>query len=720
MPAWIDATFVLHAGCAVLYGVLAALILVRGRRGPTAVLLAAGCIATGLWAAAVAAISLVPAAPVAFALDLLRPAVWLAFILHLYRRAALGGRQSGQILLMLGLLAVLVAGAALLFGRTGGGGISLRIVWVMSLMGLAIGTVLVIENLWLSTPDDLRWHITLPCIALGALAVYDVVLAGDTLLFRVISPVLFNGRALAAGFVAPLLAIAAARNKRNWNVDLYVSRSVVFHSATLMIAGVFMLGLVGAGQAFRWIGADWGGVAEISLLFAGLVTLAVLITSRSARARLRFLVIDHLFTHRYDYRAEWMRSSATLSATEGYVALHARAIRAVAEIVDSQGGILYVRDAGGASFEWAGSRNMPAGTPPVPLDHPLVAAMRGGEWTVELAGLAAEAPEAAGLPAAWLAVPLNHGGQVIGFVLLADPRGPFRLDREVFDLLRVVGRQVATVVAEQRAAEVLLQTRQLHDYGKRFAFVAHDIKNVSTQLSLLLQNAEVHLENPEFQRDMLGTIRAAVGKIGSLIKRLETPDHEVAQAVVMPSERLEPILANARRARGAAIETETIGPEAGIAMAAPAFDAVVTHVLNNALEASRGMSDPPPPVRVVVRHQGRRATIDIIDEGPGMTPEFVRDDLFRPFRTSKPGGSGIGAYQARELLREAGGDLVVISQPGAGTTMRLLLPAVEGAAVPSPGAAVPSPGAAVPSPGAALPSPGAPSGAIERQAAEPR
>jgi signal transduction histidine kinase len=211
-------------------------------------------------------------------------------------------------------------------------------------------------------------------------------------------------------------------------------------------------------------------------------------------------------------------------------------------------------------------------------------------------------------------------------------------------------------------------------------------------------NAEKHKDNPEFQRDMLGTIRAAVSKIGALIKRLEAPDPEVAQAVVMPSERLEPILVTAGRAPGAVIEVETTGSETGIAMAAPAFDAVVTHVLNNALEASRAVADPPLPVRVVLRHQGRRTTIDIIDEGPGMTPEFVRDGLFRPFHTSKPGGSGIGAYQARELLREAGGDLVVITQPGAGTTMRLLLPAMEGAATPSPGAATPSPGAAAQAP----------------------
>jgi signal transduction histidine kinase len=84
-----------------------------------------------------------------------------------------------------------------------------------------------------------------------------------------------------------------------------------------------------------------------------------------------------------------------------------------------------------------------------------------------------------------------------------------------------------------------------------------------------------------------------------------------------------------------------------------------------------------------VRVEAVRLTIDITDEGPGMSPEFIRDELFRPFASTK-GGHGIGAYQARELLREAGGDLLVLSHARSGTTMRLLLPMVRTAAVNSP------------------------------------
>lgn len=103
-------------------------------------------------------------------------------------------------------------------------------------------------------------------------------------------------------------------------------------------------------------------------------------------------------------------------------------------------------------------------------------------------------------------------------------------------------------------------------------------------------------------------------------------------------------------------------------MSPDAFDAAVTHLLNNAVEASPGQV-----VQIRVRHEAARIAVEIIDHGSGMSPEFIRDQLFHPFKTHKQGGSGIGAFQARELLREAGGDLVVMSEQGIGTTMRILL-----------------------------------------------
>jgi putative PEP-CTERM system histidine kinase len=656
------ATALLYAGCAAVYGLLAALIALAGRPSPIGLALAGAATITAAWAAAVAWHPGQVLGGLAGGLELARALAWYGFVLYLFRRALPGHRRLFGTLALVGLaaalaalaLALVPAGAPLALPRAG---LAMRLLF-------ALGILLLIENLYRNIPEGTRWHAALPAVALGGLFVYDLFLYSDAALFRRLSPVLLEGRAIVTAIVAPLLAVAAARN-RDWGIGLHVSREVVFHSATLVLGGSFLVGLAAAGEVFRRFGADWGRLAEISLVFAGAITLAVVLTSGAARARLRALVVDPFYSHRYDYRREWTRCIETLSPA-GYTPLSTRVIRAVADIVDSPGGALFLRGASDGVFRWAGSWNQPASAASLAPEHPLVAAFAGGARVV-VAPRGATAPWVAELPDAWLAVPLGHAGRLLGFVLLSRSRSGFKLDREVFELLRILGREVAITLAEQQASERLLELGALHEYGRRFAFVAHDIKNVAGQLSMLLANAEHHLGNPDFQRDMLLTVRSSVERITALLARLRTPE---GAAALLPAERLGGVVAAARRARGAAVEVETDGRSGAVVMPPAAFDAVLAHLLDNALEAS----DPGEPVGVRLCHEGRRLLLDIVDRGPGMSPEFIRDELFRPFGSTKRDGLGIGVYEARELLREAGGDLVVMSRPGRGTTMRLILP----------------------------------------------
>ena len=692
---------VLYGVCAVVYGLLAGLVAVQARGRRTGLWLAACCTATAAWAGSAAATGEANIAGVSGGLDLIRALCGYGFILHLYRRSVPdggqgsgqgsgehGSRSSGQAgatFRAIGLVAALVVAAGLLLQL--GEGAAPPSLWsfgIAARMGLAICQLLLIENLYLNTPVHARWHVALPCVTLGALAGFDILLCADAVLFRQASLALFDTRAIVTALVAPLLVLAAARDRR-WNVEIHVSRTAVFHSATLLLSGIFILGLAAAGEVFRQLGGDWGRVAKSSLVFAGVIALGLALTSGTARGRMRALVVEHFFAARFDYRREWLRCIATLSAEGGpatgpattaapgadagsTTALHARIIRAVADVVDCPAGLLFLRDAGESAFGWAGSWNMPAVPAPVAAAHPLVIALQDGEQVVVFDPALRAVPPLDGIGPAWLAVPLATGGWLAGFILVAPPRAPFRLDQEVFELLRIVGREVACFLAEQRATQVMVQTRQLHDYGKRFAFVAHDIKNVSSQLSLLLSNAENHMQNPEFQRDVLATVQASVQKISHLIKRLEAPDADTAPTALAPLPRLEAIVATFRRLRPTEFTLEHDGSTAAVAMSPDAFDTVVTHLLNNAAEAG-GVG----PVRLRVRHEARRVVISITDNGPGMTAEFVRDELFRPFATRKREGTGIGAFQARELMREAGGDLVVDSRPGDGTTVGLLL-----------------------------------------------
>ena len=670
----------IYVVCAAVYTTLASLIAIQAR-SRTNWLLAACCLVTAGWAVAAAVgTSTVWPDPesnsISATADLIRALAWYGFVLHLYFHSGIGSRPQRGAFVALGVAAVML-GVASVAQQHFAPPVAVTL-WSLPMLvrlGLAIGELLLIENLYLNLPEHMRWHVAVPCVLLGALACFDILLCADLILFHTPSAPLVGARAIVTVMIAPLLVLASFRGQR-WDGQVKLSRTAVFHSATLILSGGVLLSLAAAGEVFRHFGPEWGWMAETSLVSAGLIGLALLLLSRSARSRIQRLVVQHFFADRYDYRMQWLGCIDALSGTgeDGRTALHTRAIRAMADVVDSPNGALYLRDSGIGAFGWAGSWNMPA-TAPLPAEHPVTLAARSGDWIVDLGKLNPEdsrVPPLNQLGRIWLAIPLVHRAELIGIVVVGPPRAPFRTDQEVFDLLRIVGREVATYIAEQRATQVMVQTRHLHDYSKRFAFVAHDIKNVSSQLALLLRNAEHHISNPEFQKDMLETVGASVQKISLLLKRLEAPEADHAPAALTPLPRLEALIATYRRVRRADLKLDHDGSTATVAMSADAFDTAVTHLLNNAVEASGGL-----PVQVLVRHEVSQVVIDIVDEGSGMTPEFVRDNLFRPFSTQKRGGSGIGAFQARELVRESGGDLLVISQQSVGTTMRIILPRAD-------------------------------------------
>jgi len=669
----LSAMAVLHGVCAVVYALLAGLILARPPLSRTGAWLVLACVMTAAWAMAFALATQPPIGRLAGWLEVGRSAAWFGFILHLYRRTIEASEQLAKAFTTMALLALLVCCvtplADVLSGQPAAG---LRSLPTAIRLGFAVCNVLLLENLYFNTPAEQRWNINLLCVALGGVFVYDLVLYADGVLFRHLSYGLIEARAPATSLAAPLVALAIVRNRR-WAIDIHVSRSVVFHSFTLIASGIFLVAIAIIGEAFRGGGSEWGRVMETSLIFAAVLGVAVMLTSGSARSRIRSMVVENFFSNRYDYRREWMRCIDALTAPEAFVALHKRAIRAAAEVVDSPAGALFVRAPQDVAIQWAGSWNMPTVSEPIPPGHTLVSLFRDGDWIVRLDEHDAADTWFAELPRAWVAVPLNHGETLIGFIVLAKSRAHFKLDREAFDLLRVVGREIASRVAEQRAMQALTQIQQLREYSQRFAFVIHDIKNVSGQLSMLLTNAEVYADNPEFQRDMLATVRASVGKITRLLSRLQVERQERDHAMITPAERLRELIELHRLTGAVDILFADESNGAGAAIDPDAFDTITTHLLNNAAEASQ----PTMPVRVELRVEALSVVVDIIDRGPGMAAEFVRDELFRPFRSTKDSGHGIGAYQARELLRGAGGDLLVISRPGAGTTMRIIVPSVQ-------------------------------------------
>jgi putative PEP-CTERM system histidine kinase len=664
-----------HGVCALAYLAFTALLLAGRRVRETQRAMLAGCLATGLWAGAVALRGWRPAgldmAQVAAALEVARSAAWLAFLALLLAPTGLPLKR---------VLAAIAALAALqlamgdvtkhLLEPTPANHPMLAAIVVRLL--LAVLGILLVEQLYRGTPARERWGIKFACLGLGTLFVYDFYLFSDAMLFRRVQPDIWAARGIVDALCVPLLAITAARNP-GWKLGLALSRKMMLRSAALVGCAVYLLAMAAGGWYLRSVGGAWGPVMQLACLVGAALLLAGVLFSGTARARVRVFISKHFYQARFDYRDEWRRFTQALS--EGGPVPGERAIQAIAALAESPAGALWIaRDSG--VCEPAARWNMPPQHGTESVDSDFCRLLRARQWVVEagqpLPGASAMPAWMRDIPQLWLVVPLLLHGRLFGFVALARPRTAVALNWEVYDLLRLAGSQAASCLAHGELADRLAVARQFESFNRMSTFVVHDLKNLLSQHSLLLSNAERHKHNAEFQEDMLATLAHSVQKMSGLLQRLARSEagHGADAATVLP-------LAGVVRAAVQAYATAQPRPvidaadEALCALAdAQRLERVLAHLLQNAVEAT----PPQGSIRVALRQQGDAALIELRDTGMGMSEAFMRDRLFRPFETTKTAGMGIGVYESREYVRELGGRLEVDSCPGAGTTFRLILP----------------------------------------------
>jgi putative PEP-CTERM system histidine kinase len=664
--------FVTHLVCAAAFAILAGLALFGRHHSRSGNALAAASGATVIWTLASGFAGTVPTTLV-WVLESLRNLAWLLFLCGLLapagapratwaRSAQLAGLCVGGLALAIDLVVLALAPAASVLAQP----------QLLARIAISVVALSLVENHYRNTDPDSRWHVIPLSIGVGAMFAFELFFYADTLLSREVQPAMAGARALADATAVPLLALALARTG-NWHTEIRISHAAAFHAVTMISSGVFLLAVALVGVIFRRYGGEWGTILQVTALFGSAVVLATVLSSETARSGIRLAVLRNFFAYRYDYRVEWLRCIEALSSGEAALVLPERVIRTIADIVNSPGGVLFQRrEHAHVPVAFWNASVSPSACEPV--DSAFIAGFRGGHWAQELSG--GDGAATAARPSwieeddFWLAVPLPRQGELMGFVALATPRSPVHPNWEVFDLLRTVASQAAAYLFQQQAERALADAQVLQEYSKRFAFVIHDIKNLSSQLGLILSNARRHGDNPEFQADMLHTVENSVARMNKLLSQLRVAavPRPASDGAASDGLALVREIAASHREAGK-IEIACALPGVAVAMEADQLRSALAHLVDNALEAT----GPDGKVTVSLGQEAGRVTIDVRDDGPGMEVSFVRDELFRPFRSTKEGGFGIGAFQIRELIHAAGGQLDVITKPGTGTTMRITL-----------------------------------------------
>jgi len=675
-----------YTAAALAFTWLTVRLVVKWRSGGKPAMLLAVAVATAVAAAAAAAFAVLPTQPmwqIVSVLDVGRSAATIGFLLTFLgtRKSAEGAARGGEGWAFLVAVAVVVLVGQLLLDITPPGTVSVEPpsdpFGFGAELAVAVFGLVLVEQCYRRTPEGARWHVRPMLLGLAGLLAFDVVLYSDGMLFRVLDANLWVSRGFAQAVTVPLLLLTLGRT-RDLSFDLSVSRGVLAGTAALFAVGIYLLVLASAGFILRQFGGSWIRALESALVFAALLFLAVVGFSGTARAKLRVHVAKHFFTYRYDYREEWLRLTNTLTAGSA-ARPWAACIQAMGDLVESSSGALWFRSADG-TYRQIEQLGFTGDLELIPDKDPLAAFLRKTGWVLDISDVLQHSakyeglrlpPQIAHLRDAWIIVPLPTAHDLAGFVVLGAPRVRIDLDWEVLDLLKTAGRQAASYLAHAQATEALLEAQKFDAFHRLSTFVVHDLKNLIAQLQLLLSNAERHRDNPQFQRDMLKTIEHVVGRMHQLTLQLRP------EASAQDPARPVDVRAVAQR-----VKTLRNGTRGGLRVEAAEglvalahedlLERVISHLVQNAFDASEADSE----VRLRVRRQDDGIVVEVRDHGKGMTAEFMRERLFRPFQTTKDTGLGIGAFECQQYARQVGGNIDVASAPGKGTVVRLHLRAV--------------------------------------------
>jgi putative PEP-CTERM system histidine kinase len=678
-----------YGAAALAYGFLTIMLVVGWRGRADGMPLMMGALATTLWAAAELARQVWGIAPLARAvegLDLLRTSAWAVLLGVALHRLQFGATSFSlrsspltlvAIALFLGGIVELTLGPSLPWSAQISADFALFV-----RLGLAILGLILIENVFSGTGDANRWHFKHLLIGLGALFAVDLYFFAETLLFRSFDSTTALARPLIAALAMPFVLVAASRI-RNMDFDVQVSRGAALRTTALVASGVYLLGVAGIGYLLRETGLTWGPLLQMVFFVGAIMVLAALALSGQMRSRLRYFINRNFFSLNYDYREEWLRFISTMSDESDSGTRLQRAIRAVADVFECGRGALFLAGPRGElslAERWRWDEIGGLITLPAPLTDALRAegktvnlrqwsppsAADGGEGTADLVeGLKTQLD-------AWLIVPLLANDALVGGIVLSRPRLTRPLSWEDEDVLTLLGVQIGSYIREQQAHEALEEAKRFERLSKNFTFVAHDLKNLVSQLSMIVQHAERHGRNPEFQQDTIATIGDSVNKMkGMLVRLKESPDADLHTAAVDLRRLIRDHVAELknliepRHVHIADVDTPVVIDTNGLL-------SVIDNMLQNAREAA-GLTGQ---VELWLRSERGWASLEVKDDGPGMSPEFIHRQLFKPFASTKTSGYGIGMYQSRDLIERYGGSLEVDSIVGRGTTLRVRLPVV--------------------------------------------
>lgn len=538
-----------------------------------------------------------------------------------------------------------------------------------------------LESTLRSSSWDTRWKIKFMILGIGGITAFLLYVTSQILLFSSIDPQFFQMTSIAVLIGGIFILFSIVKN-RLLDVDIFISRYVVYNSLTVILVGVYLLTIGLMVEGINYFGEQWNIFAGSIFIFIAIMGMMAFLLSDHLRRKVKLFINRHFYSHKYEFRDKWMEVTERISSKLNMHDIQVSLLDLIAETLGTREVSLWLYNENKRGFIMSMSKNVKATGRKIDHGNDLIGYLNTGaifnvadiinEDSI-LAVIYNENRAFFDITKTSLCIPLLVGKELIGFIMVGKEITGEKYGMDDYNLLKAVAKQAAIGILNAQLTEEITTARELEAFSNISSFIMHDLKNAASMLSLLAQNAPGNIDNPEFQQDLLYTLQDTTDKMKGLISRLSNIPREMeiekqeADIRELVNETLKGLQVDGSK-RITIIEEICELPL--IKVDHEKIQKVLINLFLNAYEAL----EKDGKIMVGGDVNGRYVIISVSDNGPGIPEEFQRDYLFKPFKTTKETGFGIGLYQCKEIVEAHRGRIEVESKVGEGTTFNIFLP----------------------------------------------
>jgi len=547
-----------------------------------------------------------------------------------------------------------------------------------------VAAVLILINLertYRASVGTMRWRIKFMIISLAVLMLVRVYTSSQIILFNSSHPSLnllnSTGLLIACG-----LMLRTLLRSGHFEIEVYPSQTVLQNSLTIFVVGAYLVAIGLFAKLATLLGGDAAFPLKALGILIALVLLGLLLQSDRFRLRIRQFISRHFERPLYDYQTVWKRFTEETASHTNPSSLCGSLSKLISEVFDALSVSIWTVDEKQYKLSLAASTSLldPVGKEiSLPPDAELSQNLLNNEKLIDLdthkaawaESLKNANPKRFPHGGNRICVPMTARDSLLGIIVLGDRVGGERFAEQEYDILLSVGNHAASSLLNLQLSQKLLETREMQAFQTMAAFFVHDLKNAASTLNIMVKNLPLHWDNPDFRSDALRGITTTGERINQLIGRLSSVQDELE--VDTRAEEIDQIAKSATDDWQAPEGTNFIGEIESNAQAKVDADQLRKVLVNLLINASESM-DTKGTITLRTESSESEVLISVSDEGCGMSEEFIKKSLFRPFTTTKKRGLGIGMFQSKMIIEAQEGRIEVESEVGTGSTFKVVLP----------------------------------------------